>query len=87
MTTHAQLKASVRMEVIAANPGFYPLSPQEVEFLACYREQDQIGKRRLDKAVFAAKRGELPSAEVIEGWSAKERDAFLDSLPEPEMQA
>lgn len=55
---------------------------QELEFLLMYREADDAGKRRLDKVLHAAARGELPSVEQANKMTHAEKIAFADSLPE-----
>lgn len=55
---------------------------QEVEFLLRYREADAAGKRRLDKVLAAAGRGELPSVEQANKMTDAEKIAFADALPE-----
>jgi hypothetical protein len=57
-------------------------TPTEIEFLRQLREADEVGKRRLDNLLAAARRGDLPSVDVIKTMTKAQSEAFLDALPD-----
>ena len=68
----AELPVDAEIEILT--------DPDEIAFLTLWREADDAGRQRIDKALALARAGRLPDAETLKDMSQAEKNALLDRL-------